>query len=247
MSGKSKSKDKKKKRGIRGESLDFVSPLTVNQCIAHLRSGGSDLPGYELTVKARNEQLSVQLLRTERSKKAVKPKRNSFFRHKWQATTAPICLEGKLEPHPAGTKVTGQVVRELDVHRPRTARVFKGGFVLLLLLLFCMLGTSTINPYTLSFAWLLLCIVVNIAILSRFDISMRSYNRQRSALGFLLLGCVGGTATIETNTLSFVLLLLSIVMFVVMISIFDANTRSYNRQVAALLAWVTDRLDIQRQ
>jgi hypothetical protein len=195
MSGdKIKANDKKKKRGIRGESLDFVSPLTEQECIEHLKSGRSNLSEYVLRVHTHDDQFRVQFMRKGflGIKRGMGRFDSSYTVQSERLAASSVRFEGKLESHPAGTRVTGKIVR---------------GF-----------GTSRIGLGV----------------------------QQGIALVLLLLLFLKGVLNVDTGIQLLGWSLLSTVLFLIVTAIFAVNRRSFNRQADALLAWVTDRLDIQR-
>jgi hypothetical protein len=162
--GKIRSKDKKKKRGIRGEALDFVSPLTEQECIEHLKSSRSNLPNYNLSVYIDGNQFEGEFIV------------RGYFRPGY----ATVWFEGRLEPHPAGTLVTGNVVRGYGTSKMGMAVQLVVALVCWILLFIA--GVEHINSSTESNGWLLLSGLVLLVVLAVFTVNKRLFDRQATAL-----------------------------------------------------------------
>lgn len=99
--GKSKQKYKeKRKRGQRVDGLEFVSPLSVEDCQAHLKAGRSPSRNFELWVETDEHEFSIGFR---------DPSMNPLSRYSF---LAPVWFEGHLEPIDAGTVVQGALYRD---------------------------------------------------------------------------------------------------------------------------------------
>jgi hypothetical protein len=109
MSEKSKIKQKRKRGASQGR-LDFISPMSPEECIEHLKAGRSPFSRLSLDVDGDGDQFTVHPHDRYYQKSSLPGGRGTptTFGPSFQSP-ASFWFDGHLEPHPAGTHVQGQM------------------------------------------------------------------------------------------------------------------------------------------
>jgi hypothetical protein len=106
----------KRKRGASQGRLDFISPLSPEECIEHLKAGRTPFSMLDLGIETDGDHFRVMLCDRYYQRHLMSNERTpirtykSVMSNQFRSTTG-FWFEGQFEPHEAGTRVYGRVVR----------------------------------------------------------------------------------------------------------------------------------------
>jgi hypothetical protein len=115
MNDKRKIKQKRKRGAFQGH-LDFISPLSPEDCIEHLKAGRTPFSTLDLGIETDGDHFQVLPCDRSYQRHLMRNERNpirtyeSVMSNQFRSTTG-FWFEGQFEPHEAGTRVYGRVVR----------------------------------------------------------------------------------------------------------------------------------------
>jgi hypothetical protein len=150
----------KRKRGQTIDMVEFVSPLSLRECISHLEAGPSPLKNYELEVDIEGESFQIKWVHLKRVESPFQFQRiamkDTITQRRW---SAPIWLEGTLTPTDSGlVRVHGRALREFGASN--TARAIRFGLILALLAVISVTVATYQSDRALWAWWLLVCVVL---------------------------------------------------------------------------------------